>query len=116
MDPNLPKQYDLTLSLEGKKVPLIPYIINTCGHIFLATIKDLEGCGPNEWDKQIICTIDPSNDMKSRLILSIGDNIITLKPFIQDMIWKTLAGFISSLKKVPDNLLQLTIELKLTRV
>ena len=116
MDPNTPKQYDLAVLLDGKKVPMIPFILNTCGHIFLGAIKDLEDCGQELEDNVIKCTINPNNDIDSRMKMTINEKEIQMKAFIQDMIWKTLAGFLSSLKKIPENLLELPLELTIKKI
>ncbi len=111
MDPNLPKKYDFTLKIDEKKVPMIPYILNLCGDLFGALIKELEHVGEEGLTKKITCQIDPLKDPKERVLLHVGEEQIEIKAFIQDMIWKTLAGFLSSLKKIPEDLLEKPIAL-----
>jgi hypothetical protein len=106
MNPDTPEKYDLKVKVNDKKIPMIPFIKNTFGHVFIAVIQDLENIGTENQGERIICNIFPTQDKGDIVKIKIAEQELTMKPFIQDMIWKTLAGFLSSLKKMPENLLK----------
>ena len=115
MDPNTPKKFDLTVKIEEKKVAMIPFILNTFGNIFSGSIHDLEDVGDSGLEKQISCTINPSAEKKNVVTLQVAEKQINIKPFIQKMIWKTITGFLSTLKKIPTDLENLPITIKMQR-
>ena len=104
MNPDTPKKFDLVIQINEKKSPMIPFIQNVFGNILSATLKELENIGSEGLIQEIKCDITPELYPNNHVLLTVGDKSIEMKPFIQNMIWKTLTGFLSSLKKMPEDL------------
>ena len=113
MDPNTPRNYDLEIQINEKKVPMIPFIQNIFGNVFYAMIKELNEIEPIDFQNYITCKITPNSDHDNRVVLAVENREIKIKPFIQDMLWKTLTGYLSTLKKIPVDLMTLNISIKI---
>lgn len=109
MDPNTPKKFFLEIYIEEKKLPMIPFIQNVFGGIFFGILQELNDISPDYYDNNCECRINSDKNSEQCVIITFGDNTLIIKKFIQEMIWKTLIGYISSLKKVPENLIDANI-------
>ena len=101
-------KYKLKLSVNQHRIGTKPYILNTLGNIckgFLSDIKDV----PEK--EKVSFLIIPNSNEGDRVKISSPSITIPIQNFVQDLIMKTLLGFVSTLQGVPENLENSEIEI-----
>ena len=95
MKPTL--KYKNKILIADHQIGLKPFLHNTFGNIVYAILVELKDI-PAEGE--VTMQIDPTATEEQRLVLKIGGKDFELHAFVQDMMHKTIAGWLSSLKDV----------------
>ena len=99
----------LKIYVDEKRIRTKPYILNTFGNICYGILTELSNI---EIKEQFLFEIFTGEGEGNKVSITQDLNKLTLKPYVQDMILKTLVGFISSLGDIPDNLNQAKIKIE----
>ena len=90
--------YKLKIWVDDKEVGLKPFIFNTMGRICESLLSELKDMSNAEVKEKTMIIIDPRCDSQDQVKLQVGALSIELNDYVQNMIRKTLAGFLWSLK------------------
>lgn len=93
-------KYGLKLYIDEKRIATKPFILNTLGNICHGFFKELNEVTE---DHEIILEIFSQEPQGKQVLLSCGESPIEIKAFVQDLIMKTILGFISSLNGLPES-------------
>ncbi|QEE14225.1 hypothetical protein DSAG12_00036 [Promethearchaeum syntrophicum] len=103
MDPKKkhPLKYKLKLIVNQHRIGTKPYILNTLGNLCQGFLSELKDVPKNE---KINILIVPNSKEDEKVKIFSPSETIPIQIFVQDLIMKTLLGFISTLEGIPDDL------------
>ncbi|MHA1720784.1 MAG: hypothetical protein ACTSWX_04275 [Promethearchaeota archaeon] len=101
-------KYKLKLIINQHRIGTKPYILNTLGNLCEAFLAELKDIPKNEMIEIIIAPNEKENE---KVKIKGESNNVSLEPYVQEMIMKTLIGFISTLKGIPEDLDNSQIEI-----
>ncbi|WP_371806305.1 hypothetical protein [Candidatus Lokiarchaeum ossiferum] len=93
-------KYGLKLYIDGKRIATKPFILNTLGNVCHGFFTELNEVTE---DRVILLEIFSKEPQCKQVIMKCGEFLVEIKPFVQDLIMKTLLGFISSLNGLPES-------------
>jgi len=101
-------KYKLKLIVDQNRIGTKPYILNTLGNICEGFLSELEDVPKNE---KITILLIPNSKEDERVKIFSPSKTVPIKAYVQKLILKTLLGFISTLKDIPEDLEDLKIEI-----
>jgi len=101
-------KYKLKLIVNQHRIGTKPYILNTLGNICYGFLSELEDVPKNE---KISILIIPNSKEDERVKIFSPSKTVPIKAYVQKLILKTLLGFISTLKNIPEDLEDSKIEI-----
>ena len=101
-------KYELKLIVNQHRIGTKPYILNTLGNICEGFLSELKDVPKNE---KISFLIVPNSKEDERVKISSQSITVSIQNFVQELIMKTLLGFISTLQGIPDDLENSEIEI-----
>ena len=103
MDPNKKHilKYKLKLVVNQHRIGTKPYILNTLGNICEGFLSELEDVPKNE---KITILIIPNSKEDERVKIFSPSITVPIKAYVQELILRTILGFISTLKDIPEDL------------
>ena len=101
-------KYKLKLIVNQHRIGTKPYILNTLGNICQGFLSELEDVPKNE---KISFLIAPKSKEDERVRIFTPSKTVTIKAYVQELILKTLLGFISTLNDIPEDLEDSEIEI-----
>lgn len=101
-------KYKLKLMVNQHRIGTKPYILNTLGNICEGFLSELEDIPKNE---EITILIIPNSKEDEKVKIFSPSKTVPIKVYVQDLILKTLLGFISTLKDIPEDLEDSEIEI-----
>ena len=101
-------KYKLKLIVNQHRIGTKPYILNTLGNICQAFLSELKDVPLNE---KISFLIIPNLKEDERVKIFSYSKTVSIQVFVQELIMKTLLGFISTLQGIPDDLENSEIEI-----
>jgi len=110
MDPNKKHilKYKLKLVVNQHRIGTKPYILNTLGNICEGFLSELEDVPKNE---KITILIIPNLKEDERVKIFSPSITVPIKAYVQELILRTILGFISTLKDIPKDLEDSKIEI-----
>jgi hypothetical protein len=90
--------YKLKIWVNDKEVGLKPFIFNTLGKICESLLSELKDISDAKMKEKTMIIFDPRCDSQDQVKVQVGALSIELNDYVQDMIWKTIVGFLWSLK------------------
>ncbi len=93
-------KYFLKLYVDEKRIPTKPYILNTLGNVCKGFFDELTSTAP---DSSLVLKITPQNPKEKQVSIECEGNDVEIKGFVQELILKTLIGFISTLNDLPES-------------
>jgi hypothetical protein len=102
------------LKINDEPIGIKEYVQHTFAGVILGLLTEIRDINLKEV-KKILITITPNKTEPEQVIVEVDGNCPALKSFVQQMIWRTLVGFISSLNKVPptwDDLMKAVISIE----
>ena len=94
-------KYKLKIIVNQHRIGTKPYILNTLGNICEGFLSELEDVPKNE---EISFLIVPNSKEGERVKIFSPSKTVTIKGFVQELIIKTILGFISTLQGIPEDL------------
>ncbi len=101
-------KYKLKLIVNQHRIGTKPYILNTLGNLCEGFLSELEDVPKNE---KISFLIVPNLKEDERVKIFSPSKTVPIKAFVQELIIKTLLGFISTLQGIPEDLENSEIEI-----
>ncbi len=101
-------KYKLKLIVNKHRIGTKPYILNTLGNICEGFLSELEDVPKNE---KISFLIAPKSEVDERVKIYSPTKTVPIKAYVQELILKTLLGFISTLNDIPKDLEDSEIEI-----
>ncbi|MHA1475426.1 MAG: hypothetical protein ACTSPA_07320 [Promethearchaeota archaeon] len=101
-------KYKLKLIVNQHRIGTKPYILNTLGKVCEGFLSELEDVPKNE---KITILIIPNSKEDERVKIFSPSKTVPIKVYVQKLILKTLLGFISTLKDIPEDLENSEIEI-----
>ena len=101
-------KYKLKLIVNQHRIGTKPYILNTLGNICEGFLSELKDVPKNE---KISFLIVPNSKEDERVKISSPSITVPIQTFVQDLIMKTLLGFVSTLQGIPEDLENSEIEI-----
>lgn len=93
-------KYKIRLIINKKPVGIKEFVATSLGNVIVGLLADLKEINLSTI-KKIQIQMEPEVANIDRLKLQIDSITPELNPFVQEMIRRTLLGFISSLHKIP---------------
>jgi hypothetical protein len=88
------------LTINEKPIGIKTFVQITLGNIVVGLIQDLKEVEFGE-ESVINLQVNPKAAENKQFILDIDGKNVAVKDYVQQMIWRTIAGFISALEGVP---------------
>jgi hypothetical protein len=110
----LPK-YKIRLLINQEPIGIKEFVATSFGNVIIALLRDLKEINLST-TKKIHIKAEPESADKVRFKLQVDSITLDLNQFVQEMIHRTLLGFISSLHRVPSSfpeLMAATIQIDL---
>lgn len=101
-------KYKLKIIVNQHRIGTKPYILNTLGNICEGFLSELEDVPINE---EISFLIIPNSKEDERVKISSPSKTVPIKAYVQELILKTLLGFISTLQGIPEDLENIETEI-----
>jgi hypothetical protein len=92
-------KYKIRLLINKEPIGIKEFVATTFGNVIIALLTDLKEINLST-AKKIHITAEPESADKVRFKVQVDSITPDLKPFVQEMIHRTLLGFISSLHRV----------------
>jgi hypothetical protein len=99
-----PIKYKLSLKVNAHLIGMKPMVLNTLGHICEAIFTELKDITLDDLYEPILLMIGSGCDFcgpEDRVKLQVGEKSIALKGWVQEMIARTIWGYMTSLKDIP---------------
>ena len=110
------KKFKGQIEISGINIPVKNYILTTFSRVVQGLVQELGGVGDEGILKEITLEIDPKSGSDSLVYFELDKEEIFIKDYVQDMIWKTITGFLSTLKDIPDNLSEKPISITIEKL
>jgi len=101
-------KYKLKLIVNQHRIGTKPYILNTLGNICEGFLSELEDVPKNE---KITILIIPNLKEDERVKIFSPSITVPIKAYVQELILRTILGFVSTLKDIPEDLEDSKIEI-----
>ena len=101
-------KYKLKLIVNQHRIGTKPYILNTLGNLCQSFLSELKDVPKNE---KISILIIPNSKEDERVKIVSPSKTVSIKGYVQELILKTLLGFISTLNGIPEDLENSEIEI-----
>ncbi|MHA1648290.1 MAG: hypothetical protein ACTSVL_12035 [Promethearchaeota archaeon] len=101
-------KYKLKLIVNQHRIGMKPYILNTLGNICEGFLSELEDVPK---DEKISILIIPNSKEDERVKIFSPSITVPIKDYVQELILRTILGFISTLRDIPEDLKNSEIEI-----